>query len=179
MLKVTIPAAEFWDELREEFVRTKETTLQLEHSLISISKWESRWKKPFLSKKHEKTSEESLDYIRCMTITQNVNPLVYSAIPPDVMSRIMAYLDDPMSATTFGEKAEEAGKINRETITSEVIYYWMVAHQIPFECEKWPINRLINLIQVCNIKNSKPKAMSAQERAALNMKRRKRYGTKG
>lgn len=182
MLRVTIPAAEFYNEETEEFYYTQEQTLQLEHSLISLSKWESKWKKPFLQA--EKTYAESIDYVRCMTITKNVDPMVYFAIPKDVMKQINAYIEDSMTATTFSSHAPEGkSRINNEIITAELIYYWMVAHQIPFECEKWHLGRLIALIQVCNIKNSPPKKMSRDEilrrNAELNLKRRKELNSKG
>lgn len=179
MLKLTIPAGELYDEVKNEFIPTEEKALQLEHSLVSISKWESKWCKPFLTK-DEKTFEESCDYIRCMTLTQNVNPNVYRGISNDNISQVSAYIEAPMTATTFSNDDQS---INREVITSELVYYWMVAHGIPFECQKWHLNRLLTLINVCNIKNSPPKKMSQTElmarNAALNAARRQELNTKG
>lgn len=175
MLTIRIPAVDFWDESKEEFVSTKEQTLRLEHSLVSISKWESKWHKPFLSKK-EKTIEEILDYIRCMTITQNINPDVYGRLTNDNIARINDYIDDSMTATWFSD--EKRPKASGKVITSEVIYYWMVTLNIPFECQKWHLNRLLTLIRVCNEENKTPKKLSRSEilrrNAALNAARRKK-----
>ena len=180
MLRITVPAVELWDEARQEFIQTKEQTLQLEHSLVSLSKWESRWCKPFLSK-DEKTTEQVLDYIRCMTITQNVNPDVYYRLSNDNIQQINAYIDAPMTATTFRE--DKTGKKGREIITSEIIYYWMIAYNIPPEYQKWHLNRLLTLIRVCDIKNQPPKKRSKRDimatNAALNAARRKQLGTRG
>lgn len=180
MLRITIPATELWDENKEEFINTKEQTLQLEHSLVSLSKWESKWNKPFLSK-DTKTEEEELDYIKCMTITQNVDPNVYKFMPLDAREEIKEYINAPMTATWFSE--DKNTKSNSEQITSELIYYWMVAQNIPFECEKWHLNRLITLIKICNIKSQPPKKMGKKaimsRNAALNAARRKQLNTKG
>ena len=180
MLRITIPAIELWDENKEEFINTKEQTLQLEHSLVSLSKWESKWNKPFLSK-NTKTEEEELDYIKCMTITQNVDPNVYKFIPLNVREEIKEYINAPMSATWFSE--DKNTKSSSEQITSELIYYWMVAQNIPFECEKWHLNRLITLIKICNIKSQPPKKMGKKaimsRNAVLNAARRKQLNTKG
>lgn len=163
MLQITVPAMEFFDERTNEFINVKEHTLQLEHSLISISKWEARWCKPFLSKE-EKTDAETRDYIRCMTITQNVDPLVYKAIPRKEMERIRDYINAPMTATWFNDR--DGKRPSRKIITSELIYYWMTVQNIPFECEKWHFNRLMTLIRVCSEKNQPPKKMSKKDAAA-------------
>ena len=180
MLKVTVPATEQYDESRNEFIYSKEQTLQLEHSLVSLSKWESKWKKPFMTRE-DKTPEESLDYIRCMTLTQNVDDSVYFAITPEIIAQVKAYINDPMTATTFAK--EEKTVVNRTVITAELIYYWMVAFQIPWECQKWHLNRLLTLINICDIKNKPPKKMNPREamskRRALNTARRNKYNTKG
>ncbi len=179
MLKLTIPAGEMWDEANEQFISVKETTLSLEHSLVSISKWESKYKKSFINSK-DKTPEELLDYIKFMTLTQNVPDIVYSFMTKENIETINAYIADPMTATTF---SNENNKRNREIITSELVYYWMFANQIPKECEKWHINRLITLIGVFGAKNEPPKKMSkaalAKKYASLNAARRKASGSKG
>lgn len=179
MLRITIPAAEQWDERKQEFISTKECSIQLEHSLVSLSKWESKWNKPFLGKDN-KTEEEIIDYVRCMTITQNVDPNVYYAMSNDNIKAIRNYIDEPMTATTF---KEIGGKTNREVITSELIYYWMIALNVPFECQKWHLNRLLTLIRVCNIKNQPPKKMKQSEimrqNAALNAARKKQLNSRG
>lgn len=181
MLRLTVIVEdEQWDEQKEEFIPAKETTLQLEHSLISLSKWESKWCKAFLTKR-EKTYEETIDYIKCMTITQNVNPMIYERLSDDNIREINRYIEAPMTATYFAD--DPNAPINRETVTSELIYYWMLCYQIPFECEKWHLNRLLSLIKVCNIKNAPDKKRSARDimsrNAALNAARRKKLGTKG
>ena len=180
MLQITIPAVEQWDERKQEFVTTKEQTLQLEHSLVSLSKWESKWCKAFLTKQ-EKTFEETLDYIKFMTLTQNVDPEVYKYLTNGNIDEINRYIEAPMTATYFSE--DKNGKTSREQITAEIIYYWMISLNIPFECQKWHLNRLLTLIKVCNIKNTPPKKRSKKEimsrNAALNAARRKRLNTKG
>jgi len=180
MLQITIPAVEQWDERKQEFVTTKEQTLQLEHSLVSLSKWESKWCKAFLTKQ-EKTFEETLDYIKCMTITQNVNPEVYNYLTNKNIDEINKYIEAPMTATYFLD--DKTVKTSREQITAELIYYWMIALNIPFECQKWHLNRLLTLIKVCNIKNQPPKKRSRKEimsiNAALNAARRKQLNTRG
>ena len=180
MLQITIPAREMWDERNNEFVYTNAQTLQLEHSLISLSKWESKWNKPFLSKE-SKTYEEILDYVKCMTLTQKVSPEIYANLTDENMRDIQRYIEAPMTATTFSEEKNTKG--NREIVTSELIYYWMIALGIPLECEKWHLNRLLTLVRVCNIKNSPPKKMGknaiVSRNASLNAARRKRLNSKG
>ena len=181
MLQITIPISpEGWDERKEEFVDAKTVTLQLEHSLVSISKWESKWHKPFLSKE-PKTVEETIDYIKCMTLTQNVKSEVYDHLSKENIEEINAYIDDPKTATTFSKDRKSAR--SREIITSELIYYWMIALNIPFECQKWHLNRLLTLIRVCEVKNTPGKKMSQREvlnqYAAINAANRKRFNTKG
>lgn len=180
MLKITIPAREMFDERTSSFITTKEQTLQLEHSLVSLSKWESKWCKPFLDPKQDKTLVETIDYIKCMTITQNVDPDVYNGLTQSNIDKINEYISAPMTATTFYEQ-KTGGK--KETITSELIYYWMISFNIPMECQKWHLNRLLTLIRVCSIKNTPPKKMSRRETAnryaSLNAARRSKYNTTG
>ena len=180
MLQITIPAIEQWDEAREEFVYSKEQTLQLEHSLVSLSKWESKWCKPFLTK-DKMSDEETLDYVRCMTLTQNVNPDVYRRLTDDNIREINRYIDAPMTATWFGE--DKTGKTSKEQITSELIYYWMIAFNIPSDYQKWHLNRLLTLVRVCDIKNRPAKKMSRKDifsrNKALNEARRQRLNSKG
>lgn len=176
MLEITIPGAELWDEENQQFIYIKEQTLRLEHSLVSLSKWESKWCKPFLSKS-DKTLEETIDYIKCMTLTQNVDPIVYSCLTQDNITKINEYIQAPMTATTFME--DKNGRPSRETVTSELVYYWMIALQIPVEFQKWHLNRLLTLIRVCNVKNQPPKKMTKAERSKLNAARRKKLGTRG
>ena len=181
MLTITIPATESFDPVTETFYSTKEQILVLEHSLISISKWESKWGKPFLNSKERKSVEESRDYIRCMTITQNVDPAVYYALTEANYKEIMDYIEKPMTATWFANDNKKAP--SREIVTAEVIYYYMVALQIPFECERWHFNKLMTLIRVCNEKNKPPKKMGTKtimsRNQALNALRRQQLGSTG
>lgn len=182
MLKIIIPAFEQYDERNDEFINVKEQSLHLEHSLVSLSKWESKWCKSFLSTKEEKTTEEVLDYIVCMTITQHVNPIVYTQLTDKHIQQIQQYIEAPMTATTIRSKEQT---INREIITAEIIYYWMVALNIPFECQKWHLNKLLTFVNVCMIKSQDPnkKKLSRKElltrNAALNEQRKKALNTKG
>lgn len=181
MLQLCIPGEEFWNEKTEEFVSGPETVISLEHSLISISKWESKWHKPFLSNK-KPTNAELFDYIKCMTITSNVDDSVYNRLTSEHIDRILKYINDPMTATTITER--DGGRHrSSEIVTSELIYYWMVAMQIPFECQKWHINRLMMLIRICGIKNQPDKKMGKrsvmQQNAALNAARRQKLHSRG
>lgn len=181
MLQITIPEREYYDERIQEFVYIKQQTLSLEHSLLSIKKWESKWKKPFLGK-DPKTFEESIDYVRCMTLNQNVNPSVYYNLSAENMRKINDYLDDPMTATWFNDQKGNK-KTNGPVVTAELIYYWMVSFRIPFECQKWHLNSLLTLIHICEIKNAPSKKMKKKDvlarNKALNDARRNRLGTKG
>lgn len=180
MLKVTIPGIELYDENNEEFISTKERTITLQHSLVSLSKWESKWKKPFLTKE-KKSVDETIDYIRCMTVTQNVEDNTYLGVNEEILNKVRNYIEDEMTATTFSDRQGKGGR--REVVTSELIYYWMVALKIPFECQKWHLNRLLTLINVCNLKNNPSKKMKRNEvlqrNASLNAARRKAMNSKG
>lgn len=181
MLQIQVGAKEFYDESTETFIQTKPTTLNLEHSLLSISKWESHWHKPFLTNGTgvRRTNEEIIDYIKCMTLNKNVPDEVYKALTRSDFDKVTAYIEDSMTATTIHSANKS---ITKEIITSEIIYYWMITYSIPFTCEKWHINRLITLIQVCSAK-SNPKKMPKKDvyrqYHELNKARRKALGTKG
>lgn len=181
MLSITIPATELWDETQEAFVSVKEQTLRLEHSLVSLSKWESKHRKSFISNK-DKTAEEVLDYVKCMTITQNVDPIVYSCLTRANVDEINEYIALPMTAVYFPDDPN-GGRTSGDKVTAELIYYWMIAQNIPFECEKWHLNKLIALIRVCSMKNSGGQSMSKSDiysrNRTLNAARRKKHNTKG
>lgn len=186
MLTIKIKGKELYNQQTKEFIMVKDTTLALEHSLVSVSKWEAKYHKPFISK-DQKTRDETLYYIKCMTITQNVDPNVYLALTNDNLKAINEYIDDSMTATWFNERkgpdGRPRGPKSSEQITSELIYYWMIALEIPFECQKWHLNRLLVLIRICNIKNQPSKKASKQEtlsrNAQLNAARKKKLGTTG
>lgn len=179
MLTITVPRAEIYDEATNEFIYTNETTLRLEHSLVSISKWESKWKKPFLGK-NEKTPEQVRDYVKCMTTTQNVSDSVFLCLTADNYDQIGKYIEDSRTATWF---SDHTNRTSSEIVTSELIYYWMTVYGIPFECQKWHLNRLLTLIKICSLKNQGDKKMSRsailRQNTELNRVRRARTGTKG
>ncbi len=179
MLKIKIPAQELWDETTNEFIDFPGITISLEHSLVSISKWESKYHKPYLSKnKNDKSQEEIIDYIKMMTLTQNVPDVAYRCLTKDNLESIKTYLEDSMTATTI--KSDPNAKKDNRVVTSELVYAWMISLNIPFECQKWHFNRLMMLIRVCNITNNpkqgKQRKRSRQEflaeRSALNAQRK-------
>lgn len=180
MLRIIVEGDENFDEEKQEFLNVEDVVLDLEHSLLSLSKWESKYQKPFLSS-NNKSSEEMFGYLAAMIMTPNVESDVLYRCSQDTIDRIQEYIDSPQSATTFGMMPERKGP--GEIITAELIYYWMVAFNIPFECETWHLNRLFALIRICNIKNSKPKRIPKHEMAMrnreLNAQRRAQLGTSG
>jgi len=180
MLIITTSQKEYFDESTSKFVDVPGRQIELEHSLISLSKWETKWCKPFLTKE-KKTNEQIRDYVKCMIVSRNVPEKIEDIITDDQLTTINEYIDAPMTATTFG-KTQQTGR-QHEVITSELIYYWMIALNIPFECQKWHLNRLLTLIRVCSIKNSPQKKMSRNEilaqNRALNAARRNQLQTKG
>lgn len=186
MLKITVPQSELFNEQTNEVYHVKEQTLTLEHSLLSISKWESKMHKPFFNrKKEEQTMEEQVCYLRCATIGTPLDDSAYYAILYNqaLATKIDEYFKDPMTATTFGNNdTRRNNSRSRRKMTSEEVYYYMVAYNIPFECEKWHINRLMTLIHVCEAKNSKEKmskrSIYAQNRE-LNAARRAKLHSKG
>lgn len=180
-IEIAVPSTELWDPMKEEFVPIKAQKLLLEHSLLSIHKWEAKWKKSYLNS-DDKSPIETLDYLRCMTLTKGVSPYVYYAIPESEMVRIKRYIEDPMTATTFTDR-EEGKSRHREIITAEIIYWEMAQLNIPLEWEKRHLNQLLTLIKVSAIKNNPPKKMKpgeiARQNKALNAARRAKHHTKG
>lgn len=183
-ITITVPGEqdELWDPVTNSFVTCKKQKITLEHSLVSISKWESKWHIPFLENGMT-TQEQLIDYIKCMTITQNVDDEVFKiiALSPSLLTQLTDYMANPMTATWFSE--DNRPKRSREKMTSELIYYFMIAYNIPPEYQKWHLRRLLTLIRICSIKNEPPKKMSKSEvrshNRALNAARRNRLGSKG
>lgn len=181
MLRLNVEVEkEKWDESREEFVPPKYETIELEHSLRSISKWETKWHKAFLGKR-EKTNEELLDYISCMSLHGDIRKDLLYSLNDDNIESINKYIDDPMTSVCFQE--DNSSSTSRDTVTSELIYYWMITAGIPFECDKWHINKLLSLIRVCSIKNSNGEKMNkndlARRNAKLNSARKRKMGSRG
>lgn len=180
MLLITLAGQELYNEETQEFNTTESFQLQLEHSLISVSKWESKFQKPFLTA-IEKTKEELFAYIEAMILNEFYPADLWDRMTQSNLDSINTYLDSKQSATTFGNMPDRKGR--GETVTSELIYYWMVAFNIPFECERWHLNRLFALIRICNLKQGKQKKMSrteiAQRNRELNAQRRAQLGTSG
>jgi len=180
MLSIVVNATEVFDETTQEFTTQGGIELQLEHSLLSLSKWESKYEKPFLGKT-EKSRKEILDYICYMLLTPNPPGDFLENLSQENFNEINNYLDRKMTATWFSE--QPGAPRSSEVITSELIYYWMTVFHIPFECETWHLNRLFTLIRICNVKQSKPQKMSRAEIAKrnreLNAQRRAQLGTSG
>jgi hypothetical protein len=183
MLQLIIPEREYWSEENEEFMYVKETKLQLEHSLISLSKWESKYHKAFLDKKNKLSKDELLYYIKCMTLTKDVDQTIYQSLTNKDLEHIKDYIEDPMTATSFGKNAKKGmPKAQNKVITSEVIYYWMCTLNVPVQFEKWHLNRLLTLIRVINEENS-PTKMNKKDiysqNKSLNAMRRAKHHSRG
>ena len=179
---IHVPEQELFDNETQTFTYLKETTFKIEHSLVAIAKWEAKWHVSFLDDRVEKTDEMILDYIKCMTISQNVDPQIYNYLPPNVIKEINDYIGDPMTATKITNTDENIN--NGEYITNEIIYYYMIAQNVPLECEKWHFNRLMTLLRVCSIKNNPDKKKMNRrdilnQNRALNEARKKAMHTKG
>lgn len=183
LLKIRIKPFDVWDEAQKKFISfDKETELTLGHSLVSISKWEAKWKKPYLANR-EMSTEEVLDYIKCMTITQNVDPKIYYGLSQENIQDIKKYIEDDMTATTFTDRRSAQQHYRNKVTTSEEIYYMMSENNIPVEFQKWHLNRLLTLLKVCYFKNTPPKKMSKKDiisdYAAINRANRAKFHTKG
>lgn len=187
VLDLTIPANEYWDNVKGEFHYTKETTLHLKHSLISLTRWEQKYKRRFLDQ-GPNNLEEILYYIKCMTMNREpIDDLVYQSISKDDYDKVMDYIKDSMTATTLPKKSDEEEDEKGEPLSSELIYYYMTALQIPFDCEKWHLNNLLTLIHIASIKNKsqdpnkkkQSKASIMKNYAALNKARRAKMGSSG
>lgn len=181
MLTINIPIGEeYYDDEKCEFIAPETVMLELEHSLVSLHKWEEKWKKPFYSRK-AKTAEETVDYIKCMTLTQNVDPEIYNYLTPEIVTKINDYIDDSMTATTFSKDTGKGG--SGEVITAEIIYYWMMSSGISYECRYWHLNQLLTLVRVFSVKSSPSKKMPRSElmsrNRSLNAARRAQLNTKG
>jgi len=180
MLRITVPVLELFNEHDSSFTTLDGCDLELEHSLLSVSKWESKFHKAFLGP-GEKSEEEVLAYIEAMILTPVFPPEVCSRLTQSNLADIHSYIESSHSATTFNDRQRPGRR--SETVTSELIYYWMVSFNIPFECENWHLNRLLTLIRICNVKQSKPKKMPpselARSRHELNEQRKAQLNTQG
>lgn len=179
MLLINVPSVDLFDEATNQFVKFTGEALLLEHSLVSLSKWESFNEKPFLGK-DTKTDEETLNYVRMMTFSPVRDPEVYNHLTSANLQEISNYINAKMTATWFSDKP---GENVASAVTAEIVYYWMIALLIPFECQYWHLNRLLTLIKVLNEKNSPPKPMSQFDAAAqqreLNESRKAQFKTQG
>ena len=181
---VTVPKSEVYDEENDIFYEIKnEVTLVMEHNLIAISRWESKFHKPYLTK-DTKTNEEILYYLECMTITKGVESYVYRCIPKSELLRITEYINDPMTGTTVRESpyAKKQGK--EEIQSAELLYYYMFKLGIPKECENWHLNRLMTLMKVYGAKDEKPDGKASRSELiarnrAINARNRSKYHSKG
>lgn len=182
MLKLHVPEREWFDDATQQFYQFKSYDLMLEHSLLSLSKWEAKWKKPFLDDSSQRTDAEFLDYIRCMTINQGVDQMAYYNLTADLIDQIRKYIEDPMTATTVRRRQNKRPGA-KKIVTSELIYSWMIHYGIPFECQKWHLNRLMMLIEVCGVESGGQGKMSKaeimKENAAINAMRKAKHNTKG
>ena len=181
MLELDIPIGdEYYDDEKGEFI-LETVKVQFEHSLVSLHKWESKWKKPFYTRK-AKTPEETIDYIKCMTLTEDVDPEIYNHLTPELVTKINNYIDDSMTATTFSKDAGKGGG-NGEVITAEIIYYWMMSSGISYECRYWHLNQLLTLVRVFSVKSSPSKKMPRSElmsrNRSINAARKAQLNTKG
>lgn len=182
MLRLEIPDTEYYDEASNEFVSVKGASIMLEHSLVSLAKWESKFHKPFM-REEPLTIGETVEYIRCMTVTQNVRDEVYAGLTQRNIEEVNAYIDDPMTATWFSDRQNgSSGSSRGPAVTAEIIYYWMIELGVPMECQKWHLNRLLTIIRVCMLKRN-PQKMTRQDQfaqqRALNAKRRAAAKTRG
>lgn len=184
MLLITLEGDEVFNEETQEFSSVGDIDLHLEHSLVSLSKWESKHEVPFLGPQ-EKTSEQILDYIICMIQDPLIPEDLFNRMKQNQVNQIQEYINSPQSATTFTKDPYE--RPSREVITSELIYYWLAAFQISFEVETWHLNRLFALVRIAHIKSNEsqkggqkiPKHDIARRNRELNAQRRAQYDTSG
>lgn len=182
MLELHLPETEFFDRANSKIIRVPEVTLHLKHSLLTLSKWETIWEIPFLGE-GKKTTEQLYSYVNIMA-GGDLDELTLSRLTSEHYEKLNAYLSSKQSATWFSESPNQ--RRSTQTVTSELIYFWMTTYNIPFECENWPFPRLMNLIRIASIKNDpdagkkkRNKSQMLSERAMLNKKRREQYGTTG
>jgi hypothetical protein len=173
---------EYWDNEKQEFIYPEKGSLLLEHSLLSISKWEAIWHKPYMGSEN-KTNEEFYSYIKCMSLKGEPDDKILNSLTRDNLEDILTYIENPMTATTVKEDASSVCGTPKNFVTSELLYAYMVNYNIPVEFENWHINRLLTLIRLCSSKQEKPKKMSQaeimRENARINAMRRSKLGSKG
>lgn len=182
MITITIPEIELYDETKEEFVIVPKTVFNMEHSLVSLRDWESKWKVSFFHT--EKNKEQLLDYLKMMTLTEGVSDIVYQMIPESEMRRIVDYIKDSHTAMTINDSLGGKQKRSNEFVTVETVYWWMISLGIPMECETWHLERLLALIKFISVKNDPKKTKMSQkdvirQNAEINARNRAKYGIKG
>lgn len=184
MIQLEIEGSEFFNETKQEFYYTNPCVVMLEHSLLSVAKWESKWKKPFLSSRKDDvlTNAALYDYFRCMEVEPCIESMWPVSLSPSQYQKLLKYIDEEQTATKFYSYKKDK-TLSRQTITSELIYYWMASLNIPFECERWHLSRLLTLIHIASVKGQTGKKMTQKETmqmyAELNEKRKRQYNTRG
>lgn len=182
MLEVIIPEDEFYDQSTNKFITIPSCKIVIEHSLISVAKWESKWHMPYLSDSPRSPIQE-LDYIKCMIIGSIPNDLTLKTLSAENIKLIRDYINNPMTATTFQKNSKSTGRGKKENTTAETIYAHMFAHSIPIDCQKWHLNRLLTLLRVCDLKNSPRDKMTKKQTAMWNAEqnalRKAKYNTRG
>lgn len=183
MLRLTLPSTDFWDPRKEEYVQIGGYEVDLEYSLFTIARWESKWKKPFITSLPKFTRKDEIEWYKAMCMTEGIPDEAWMVMTPKIRQDIYDYVTDPMSATTINHRGPKTPGGPKTIMTAELVYYYMVTLGVPFECEHWHFNRLMKLVDVCFVKNSPPKKMGKQEAAQmyreLNARNRAKYNSRG
>lgn len=179
---------ELFDEETNTFLHPVGKKLHLEHSLLSISKWEAEWEIPFLNT--DKTSEQSLSYIKCCVLDDDFDELLLNTLSDKNILDFNAYLSKGMTAkkiidlrSSLSQKRKSRRPASQKALTSEDIYYSMIQFHVWKECEEWPLQRLLSLLQLCSLKSNSTGEMSKSDQAKFyreeNARRKAKYHTNG